>query len=134
MSGASGGDPHVQQHSVWRKPVGVQHPGMAWTYILRCPDDSYYVGSTIDLDHRLSEHNSDELGPIYTRRRRPVELVWSGWYDRIEDAFRFEKQVQGWSRWKTEALIRGEWEALPFLAKRPAAQQRILDSDGASEQ
>ncbi|WP_183100058.1 GIY-YIG nuclease family protein [Nocardioides pelophilus] len=100
---------------------------MPWTYILRCSDDSYYVGSTIDLDRRLSEHNSDDLGPIYTRRRRPVVLAWSGWYDRIDDAFWFEKQVQGWSRQKREALIRDEWEALPFLAKRPSAQRRILE-------
>ena len=28
--------------------------------------------------------------------------------DRVEDAYRFEKQVQGWSRKKREALIRGD--------------------------
>ncbi|KAA1425819.1 GIY-YIG nuclease family protein [Nocardioides antri] len=100
---------------------------MPWTYILRCSDGSYYVGSTVDLDRRLSEHSSDDLGPVYTRRRRPVELAWSGWYERIDDAYWFEKQVQGWSRKKREALIRGEWDALPLLAKRPAARRRILD-------
>jgi len=102
---------------------------MPWTYVLRCSDDSYYVGSTVDLERRLSEHNSDDLGAVYTRRRRPVVLAWSGWYDRIEDAYWFEKQVQGWSRSKREALIRGDWEALPFLAKRPSAQRRIIDAE-----
>ncbi len=102
---------------------------MPWTYILRCSDDSYYVGSTIDLERRLSEHNSPDLGPLYTRRRRPVELAWCGWYERVSDAFAFEKQVQGWSRAKREALIEEDWDALPFLAKRPGAKQRIVDDE-----
>ena len=105
---------------------------MPWTYILRCSDGSYYVGSTVDLERRLSEHETDDLGPLYTRRRRPVELVWNGWYDRIEDAYWFEKQVQGWSRMKREALIRGDWEALPILAKRPSARRRIQDAPDAT--
>ncbi len=54
-------------------------------------------------------------------------LVWNGWFDRIDEAFWFEKQIQGWSRRKREALIRGDWDALPFLAKRPSAQRRISD-------
>ena len=79
---------------------------MAWTYLLRCADDTYYVGSTIDLDARLWQHNhSDDLGAAYTRRRRPVTLAWCCWFDRIEDAYRFEKQVQGWRRDKRRALI-----------------------------
>jgi predicted GIY-YIG superfamily endonuclease len=31
---------------------------MAWMYILECSDGSYYVGSTKDLDFRLSEHQA----------------------------------------------------------------------------
>ncbi|HWJ82981.1 MAG TPA: GIY-YIG nuclease family protein [Nocardioides sp.] len=66
---------------------------MAWTYLLRCADDTYYVGSTIDLDARLWQHNhSDDLGAAYTRRRRPVTLAWCCWFDRIEDAYRFESR------------------------------------------
>jgi predicted GIY-YIG superfamily endonuclease len=90
---------------------------MAWTYIVRCADDSYYVGSTVDLERRLSEHNLG-LGAAYTRRRRPVVLVWAGEFDRIDEAFAFEKRVQGWGRRKREALIAGELGALPMLASR----------------
>jgi putative endonuclease len=102
---------------------------MPWTYIVQCADGSYYVGSTVDLEGRLWQHNHGELGAAYTRRRRPVTLAWSGWYERIEDAFRFEKQVQGWSRRKREALIRGDWEVLPNLAKRPSVQRRLEATD-----
>ena len=90
---------------------------MAWTYILRCGDGSYYVGSTLDLQRRFWEHDQG-LGAAYTRRRRPVTLVWSAEFDRVEDAFALEKQVQGWSRRKREALISGEFDLLPLLAGR----------------
>ena len=90
---------------------------MAWAYILECADGSYYVGSTIDLERRISEHNQG-LGAAYTRRRRPVRLAWAGQFGRIDEAFAFEKRVQGWSRRKREALIAGDLELLRTLASR----------------
>ena len=90
---------------------------MAWMYILKCSDDSYYVGSTTYLPERLHQHQIGE-GAAYTRRRRPVELVFSAEFDNIGAAFAFEKQVQGWNRAKREALIRGDLDALPGLASR----------------
>jgi putative endonuclease len=91
---------------------------MGWAYIIECADGSYYVGSTVDLERRISEHNLG-LGAKYTRipRRRPVTLVWSAQFDRIDDAFGFEKQVQGWSRAKRNALIDGRIDDLPGLAR-----------------
>ena len=44
-------------------------------YILKCADDSYYTGSTIDLEKRLIEHQSGE-GANHTKKRLPVELVY----------------------------------------------------------
>ena len=90
---------------------------MAWTYILRCNDGSYYVGSTRDLERRLWEHDQG-LGAAHTRRRRPVTLVWSAEFERVDDAFDLEKQVQGWGRRKREALISGKLDVLPLLASR----------------
>ena len=93
---------------------------MPWTYILECADGTLYVGSTVDLGRRVSEHNLG-IGAAYTRlrRRRPVRLVWAAEFSRVEDAFRFEKQVQGWSRAKRMALIDGRLDDLPDLASRP---------------
>ncbi|KQP66819.1 GIY-YIG nuclease family protein [Nocardioides sp. Leaf285] len=90
---------------------------MGWTYILECADGSFYAGSTVDLERRIGEHDAG-VGAAYTRRRRPVRLVWSAQYASIEEAFRYEKQIQGWRRAKREALIRGEFELLPRLASR----------------
>ena len=90
---------------------------MPWMYILRCSDNSYYVGSTIDLQRRVRDHN-DGNGAQYTAQRRPVELVYATEFADIQQAYAAEKQVQGWSRAKREALIRGDFEALAGLAKK----------------
>lgn len=87
-----------------------------YMYILRCSDGSYYVGSTKNLEKRLAQHQAGE-GAVYTRRRLPVELVYYEIYQRIDEAFYREKQVQGWSRQKREALIANQPDTLPLLAK-----------------
>ena len=84
-------------------------------YILECVDGSYYTGSTKDLERRLWEHQN-MLGANYTKKRLPVKLVYYEEYLRIDEAFYREKQVQGWSRKKKEALINGKQELLPKLA------------------
>ena len=98
---------------------------MAWTYILLCNDGTYYTGSTRDLDRRLSQHQMGTgEGARYTRRRRPVQLVWCVDFARIDDAYAFEQRIQGWRREKKEALIEGRWEDLPELASRSWAALR----------
>ncbi|WP_310963267.1 GIY-YIG nuclease family protein [Nocardioides terrisoli] len=92
---------------------------MACTYIVVCADGSYYVGSTHDLDRRVMEHNVG-VGANYTRKRRPVHLVWFQEFDRISDAARFERQVHGWSRAKKLALIERRHADLPRLSHRDA--------------
>ncbi len=87
-----------------------------YMYILKCSDGSYYTGSTIDLDLRLQQHQNGE-GANYTKKRLPVELVYYEEYQRIDEAFNREKQVQGWSRKKKEALINGKLEELNLLAQ-----------------
>ncbi len=90
---------------------------MPFVYILECRDGSFYVGSTWDLERRFSEH-SEGLGAAYTRRRRPVRLVWHAPYDSIAEAYAFEKRVQGWNRAKRLALIEGRFDDLPALSRR----------------
>jgi predicted GIY-YIG superfamily endonuclease len=89
---------------------------MGWMYILECSDGSYYTGSTIHLETRVLQHQNGE-GANHTKKRLPVKLVYYEEYDRIENAFYREKQVQGWSRKKKEALIFLQKENLNELAK-----------------
>ena len=94
-----------------------QNNFMAWMYILKCGDGSYYVGSTKNLELRFSQHQSGK-GSRYTSGRLPVELIYGEEYDRVADAYAREKQVQNWGRAKREALINGNLEGLPPLAKK----------------
>lgn len=95
---------------------------MAFTYILRCEDDSYYVGSCRNLDYRMWQHSTGK-GSKYTGARMPVTLVFAQEFGNIGDAYALEKQVQGWSRAKREALIRGEFENLPGLSRNRSGSQ-----------
>jgi putative endonuclease len=86
-------------------------------YILRCRDGSYYTGLTKQaIEARVWEHN-EGICDGYTKKRRPVELVFTETYDRIIDAIARERQIKGWSRAKKEALIAYDYERLPELAK-----------------
>ena len=75
-----------------------------WMYILECCDGSYYTGSTNDIEFRMIQHHSG-LGARHTAKRLPVKLVYLEEFERIDFAFEREKQIQGWSRKKKEALI-----------------------------
>lgn len=87
-----------------------------YMYILLCSEGSYYIGSTIDLELRLLQHQKGE-GSNHTAKRLPVKLLYCEEYDNIADAFYREKQVQGWSRKTKEALTNGETNLLPPLSK-----------------
>jgi predicted GIY-YIG superfamily endonuclease len=92
------------------------HPDrMPWVYILRCADRSYYVGSTRNLEKRFLQHASGD-GAAYTRTRLPVELVFAEEFRHVHEAYEREKQIQGWSRKKREALIAANFDALPRLS------------------
>ncbi len=94
-------------------------------YMLKCTDGSYYVGLTEKpVETRVSEHQLGLYDTAYTKSRRPVTLVFSETYDRIDEAIRRERQIKGWSRRKKEALIRGDYEALPDLASRPGGRSK----------
>lgn len=86
-----------------------------YCYILECADGSYYTGSTKYLEKRLQQHQNG-AGANHTKKRLPVKLVYVELFDRIDKAFYREKQIQGWSRAKKEALINGEFNTLPELS------------------
>lgn len=88
-----------------------------YTYILRCSDGTFYAGSTKCLRDRVEAHQQG-LGSDYTTIRRPVELIWSAEFVRIDEAFALEKQIQGWSHGKRLAFIEGGWEAIKGWSAR----------------
>jgi len=90
---------------------------MVFVYILRCADDTLYVGMTSDLQSRLQLHNSG-LAVQYTASRRPVVLVHSEAFNTNAAARERERQLKRWSGKKKAALAAGDRAALKSLSKR----------------
>jgi putative endonuclease len=90
-----------------------------YVYMLRCADNSFYVGSATgdDVQPRIDQHNCGAF-PGYTFTRRPVTLVWCERFDIITDCIAAERQIKGWSRAKKEALIEQDWLAISRLSRR----------------
>ena len=89
---------------------------MAFCYILRCVDGSYYVGSTHDVAARVTKH-TDGSASQYTAARRPVSLVFSEAFASIDEARAREQQIKGWTRAKKDALIAAERRGLKRLSR-----------------
>lgn len=88
----------------------------AFMYILFCGNGQYYTGSTTNLEKRLEQHHLGE-GANFTRKHLPVKLVCFETFDRIDEAFEREKQVQNWSRAKKEALLEKDFKTLKELSR-----------------
>lgn len=89
---------------------------MPHMYILECDNGKYYTGSTKNLILRMIQHWTGE-GANYTRKHRPIRLVYAEEFLRVDKAFYREKQVQNWSHEKKKALVESNYEALHNLAE-----------------
>ena len=66
---------------------------MAWVYILKsCVDGSYYVGSTIDIERRVDEHNRGQTHS--TRGRTPYTLAFKVEADTYKEAHILELRLK----------------------------------------
>ncbi|HXC32248.1 MAG TPA: GIY-YIG nuclease family protein [Verrucomicrobiae bacterium] len=74
--------------------------------MLRCSDDSLYVGITSDFPARVEKHNQG-FGPEYTRKHRPVTLIWYHEFANSAAARKREIDLKGWSRKKKLELVAG---------------------------
>ena len=90
---------------------------MSFTYIMRCSDDTLYVGHTEDLGSREQMHNQGR-GAVCTATRRPVQMVYAEQHPSAASAIARERQLKRWTREKKEALIRGDVIALDWLSHR----------------
>jgi predicted GIY-YIG superfamily endonuclease len=101
-----------------------------WVYLLRCTDGSYYAGHTDNLEARLWQHR-EGLCCDWTRRRRPVELLWCEAAPTREEALAFERRIKGWTRAKKEALIAGDWHGLNWLSRAPHERPSVRAEQSA---
>ena len=99
-----------------------------YTYLLHCSGGFFYTGHTDDLERRMAEHNSG-LIPGFSRDHHPVKLVWSESFQTRAEALAIEARAKGWSRAKTLALIRGDWEEIRRLGKKGRASTGSAQTD-----
>jgi putative endonuclease len=70
----------------------------AWSvYIVRCSNDSLYVGISTDVEERVKRHNAGK-GAAYTRSFRPVVLVWTEAAESESAAKKREAEIKKWTR------------------------------------
>ena len=68
---------------------------MRFVYLIRCANNTIYVGCSSDLDDRIKRHNAGNV--ISTRARLPVSLMtYIAFTDKYK-AFEFEKYLKGGS-------------------------------------
>jgi type I restriction enzyme R subunit len=115
-------------------PVAELVEAYGYMYILQCVDGSFHTGSTKELALRIEQHKNGE-GANFTANHLPVKMVYYETFDRIDEAFKREKQIQGWSRAKKIALIQGDKEKLVQLSKSksersvPDSEKSVTDSE-----
>jgi len=86
---------------------------MWYVYIVRCADNSLYIGETSDVARRVASHNAGTAA--FTSSRRPVRLVYVESVHARAVALKRERQLKRWTRAKKEALIAGDRALLSQL-------------------
>lgn len=72
---------------------------MGYTYILKCFDGSYYVGSTANIGNRLIAHKTAKVK--YTKSRLPFKLIFVKEFKDYPEAKKFEYKVKSWKKRKS---------------------------------
>lgn len=84
----------------------------AHVYVLRCADDTLYIGTARDVAKRLAQHNAAK-GAKYTKPRLPVRVVFQEGPMSLTRALRREYQLKQLTRPQKLAVIRGSLVVKP---------------------
>lgn len=88
-----------------------------FVYILKCKDNSYYIGHTDNIELRISQHKLGKMSG-YTASRLPIECVFVQTFHSRAEALDAEFKIKKWTRVKKEALIKGDWNEISKLSKK----------------
>ena len=70
---------------------------MSFVYLLECTDKTTYVGATVDLDHRLRQHNGEISGGAHATH---AKIALGNAWERV-------CHIRGFPDWKT--ALQFEW-------------------------
>jgi putative endonuclease len=82
----------------------IKRRNIYFVYIVRCFNDSYYIGYTNDLNERIRRHNSG-YGAKYLRGKLPVKLVYAKEYRYYKNALHAERNMKKLTRVQKEKLV-----------------------------
>lgn len=85
---------------------------MFYTYILKCSDQTYYTGSTNNLNKRLKQHNELKSGARYTKMRRPTVLIYAEEFSTLSESRKRETEIKRLTRVKKTKLVLSKTNAL----------------------
>lgn len=77
---------------------------MYYTYILKCEDDSYYIGYSNDPQKRFEKHKAGK-GAKYTRAHKPVSIEMIIPFETKSEAMKAEYQLKQFSHIEKSAII-----------------------------
>ena len=77
---------------------------MYYTYILKCEDDSYYIGYSNDPQKRFEKHKAGK-GAKYTRSHKPVSIEITIPFETKSEAMKAEYQLKQFSHIEKSAII-----------------------------
>ncbi len=63
-----------------------------YVYILVTKNWNYYIGSTIDIEKRMKEHNIWQVKS--TKYIRPLNLIYTQYYPTIQEARKVEYHIK----------------------------------------
>lgn len=87
---------------------------MWYVYIIETKRGHFYTGTTNDVSRRVNEHK-DGRGARHTRIFGFKKLLYQEEGPTKSNALKREAQIQGWTRKKKLALIKGDLKLLKKL-------------------
>ncbi|MGP8214783.1 MAG: GIY-YIG nuclease family protein [Bacteroidia bacterium] len=76
-----------------------------YTYIIECSDKTFYVGTTNNIEERITKHNTGK-GAKYTKGRAPVKVLYTRSFDSRSEACKHEYELKQYSRKEKLDLIK----------------------------
>lgn len=73
--------------------------------MLLCSDQTFYTGTSNDVEKRVATHNAGR-GAKYTKTRRPVKLMYTEKLANKSEALKREIAIKKLSRQKKELLLK----------------------------
>ncbi len=84
-------------------------------YILRCNDNSLYIGITLDIERRMKEHSSSKRGAKYLKGKQPLELIFLQKIGNKGTALKIEYHLKQLTKKKKEILVSDNKKLRTFI-------------------